>query len=274
MKKLFAFVVIFALILSFCALQVIAASPDILIGTAKVDGVLDEIYTESFSFTITPEACTWNAGSPIIGIKVTSYYLYDKDFLYICHVGTDDDLQMPTETWKKTLEDADYWANWENDNVENRLDMSMSDVDFICINSSCTGGGYMLSEGFTTVDFDMNNIKYATTYDIAAGTFCIELAVPIVSLKAGDSIGINNQIDDRTVDGVTNAAALVAQKGDGLVYYKLSDKEAIIVEEEPVEVVSTPVTDTSNPGTSDISLVMYIFAALSTIGGALVIKKK
>lgn len=97
------------------------AAAEILYGTPEMDGALDRIYTQSYSYTIAPGTMLFYTGGKtpaeterVMGATgCTVYYLYDDEYLYACAVVHDETPTPRGEEWRgKTT-----WP-WNDDGIE------------------------------------------------------------------------------------------------------------------------------------------------------------
>jgi hypothetical protein len=138
-------------------------------------------------------------------------------------------------------------------------------------------------QAISGTEFTSTAAKDYTVALDANGDLVYEVAVPFTAfapaaLKLGDSFGwcglVAGGSDDAGYVHAQIAAGCSGQPGKDASYFA----QVKLVDAPPAPVVETPAetaeaTD-GNPSTSDVNVIMYVISALSTLGGAIVIKKR
>lgn len=248
MRKLFAITLL--LVLIFSVIPAKAASSEVLRGTPQVDGVLDEIYTQSVSQSITTENQVYNSGAEYADSDVAgiSYMLYDGSFVYVCTVVT---CSSAIDTAGDAYIMTDGGTNpWMNDVVENwfEFDGVKKKISLDAYGKRVFGDPEVTgSEGY---------VGAAVITDTG---YIVEFAVPYTG-TAGTEIGYSLQINDKIGEGI------IAIGSQTPLYYKLGSGEVTYPEPE-TEAPETEPAQANAPAaaaaqTSDVSLI-FVFAALA-----------
>lgn len=260
MKKFLALLILGLFV--FSAIPANAAATDVLKGTPQIDGVLDEIYTQSVSYSITTENQVYNSGAEYADtdIKGTTYILYDGKYVYTCTVVT---CSSKIDTAGDAYITTDGGTNpWMNDAAENWFELD--------------GTKYKISlDAYGKRLFGDPEVKgtegYIGVAKITDTGYVIELAVPYAG-KADVQIGYTLQVNDLIGTGI------VAIGSQTPVYYKLSATEvtypkpetAAPTTEAPAE-VTTVVTTAAQ--TADITAVL-VLVSLFALAGVVVLRRK
>lgn len=187
--------ILLTLLMSVLSLTCIA-SEDILIGTPIIDGVLDHIYLESYSLTVTGKDDTFytgKAGKPegSSSDSATAHFLYDSEYLYVCVDVKDDTLFSRGKAWIVKRINA---LSWENDAVEVR-------VYYPELGNAVQANQYIFqcdAKGIATTDYlDMCEVDHIASASLNEKGFTVEFAIPLsFEKKAGNEIGVAIEIDD------------------------------------------------------------------------------
>jgi len=307
MKKLFCIVAALAMVIAMFAVPASADVNNIKIGTPDIDGVLDDIYldsavyeykaSEAFGFFLLG-ARGGEKGDPV-NIDLNVYILYDRDYVYFCVVGYDDDPYPVTQVKDVPREEIQY----QNDHYS---------VHFT------NGDELAMIKGSHVAEFDMI-VTNAPLEDVKGeievvgsqvdGNFVIEWAVPY-KLVEGDILKVNVEVADRLdpedyyltaygcrhgqgydacddffVTGEYAVAAGEVEEPDAPVEEPdapveepdapVEEPDAPVEEPDaPVEEPDAPVEEPEVPDTFDASAIMYILSAVSVLGMGLVINKR
>ena len=248
MKKL-SVLFLSALLAAACAVPAHAADVEALTGTPKIDGVLDEIYTQSGKVVTDGDSFySWGDESLQKGTSsATTYFLHDDKYLYVCTVINDETIvetELPSG-WK--ADGSEHWFIWN--------DGSKGNVSHDAFDKYLYGGA--TSNGITSED----NCKFKST--INGNTYTVEFAIPLDLFEITDkTISFSEQFNDVfTADG-ENGKAYGSQAADQAL--ALSDK-AVVVKEEKKEETG------ASADTADMGLVL---SAVAMGASALVIFKK
>jgi len=246
MKKLITACLALALAAS-AAISASAASDAVLKGTPKIDGVMEEIWTQSYTLprdTANKGYTFGGAGEPYT-VDFNSYYLWDDSYFYICTVVTDDDLvDVGADTYK-----ADP-KQWLSDAVETGFNMTDAATKFK-VHTDAFGHALYIGDG--TAPFTVEEIKHAVK--INKDGYVLEIAFPMDDVKKimkDDKVIIRTQVND------------ISKKEVGVALYTktvnlpLSDT-AVVMPKEPAKA----------PATADPAL----FALAAAAGAAFITAK-
>lgn len=262
MKKAFVTLIFAGLLAAAMIVPAAAAeSNEILYGTPKLDGVLDEMYNHSASHVVDNFAfyIEGSTTAETTAEGTTAYLLWDEKYLYIATNAND-------ATRSDKSADIDYSAWHLADNTEHFLFAVYDDVTE-WIHVATVGEGLCAEVNWEAID--PSAIKVATSSPDTG--YVVELAIPvpasIAELKAGSEIAYCLQYNDY-IPADSAAIANGNQSFDGATTYVLSTTAAP-VEEAPVveEVVETTVTQA--PQTFDAGVIAVITAIVSAAGYAL-----
>ena len=249
MKKL-SVLFLSALLAAACAVPAHAADVEALTGTPKIDGVLDEIYTQSAKVVNDGDPFyTWGDDLQKGTSSATTYFLHDDKYLYICTVIHDETItetELPN-TWQ--ADGAEHWFIWNDGSKQN---VSRDAFDKFLY------GGAVLKTGIATED----NCKYKSTID--GNNYTVEIAVPLELLEINNkTISFSEQFNDVFTEDGANGIAYGSQAADQVL--ALSDK-AVVVKEEKKEDTTGASADTADMG--------LVLSAVAMGASALVIFKK
>ncbi len=250
MKKL-AYFLLSAAIAAACVIPAQAADVTALKGTPEIDGVIDEIYTQSGSLKVDNSMFIWGQGTGQADSDASSvtYILYDDDYLYFA-----------TEVKDGTLVDTGILNNWQADAVEHWIQFTSgvkSKVSVDAFNTSIYGSDY---DAF-------DQCKAATTQ--GDGSYIVEIAIPIGDFATGDTVPFSIQINDFFEAEATNGVAWGSQKTDNNL--TLSADEVTYPEPEVVDEPAADAEPTEAAQTSDMGIAA---AVLAMSAAAVVIFKK
>lgn len=262
MKKFFALLILCLMVLS--VIPANAASTEVLKGTPTVDGILDEIYTQSVSQSITTDNQVYNSGAEYADsdYKGTAYLLYDGKFLYACSVVTcsakidsaaDDYISTDVNPWMNDI--AENW--FELDGAE-KIKVSLDAFGKRVFGTPELTG----SEGI---------VGAATITDTG---YIVELAIPYAG-TAGAEIGYALQLNDLIGEGI------LAIGSQTPVYYKLNATEVTYpvpeteapVTEAPAAETAAPVVVTAAAQTADIMGIVMLVSVVA-LAGAVISRRK
>ncbi|MBQ8250266.1 MAG: hypothetical protein IJY93_10380 [Clostridia bacterium] len=260
MKKFFSFVLTAIILVSCLAISTAASVSEngaLRMGTAVIDGVLDDAYTGSLVIKDAGKDASenqleteWN-GSCYADI----YVMYDNEYLYLFAHVTDDDLTTRGKRYATSSEENPT----SNDCIEFRLILNgLKNDQFKC---SIDGFGYNLfglPHHYEIIDYSTFNYKVITNQ--AAGTYDVELAVPCTKgtldlIKCGE-LGLAYQLNDVDNSGITQEFSLYTSNRATAVWttstYKLTGEKAVPGAVVPVNPYgnSGAVTTTEAPETT------------------------
>ena len=220
-----------------------AADLKALKGTPTVDGKLDDIYKQAGSIvTNAGVSKVWAAGTGEANSdsKATTYALWDDKYIYFA-----------TEVKESTVVDTGINSNWKADAVELWINYNNT-KDKVSVDAF---GTKVYGNAASVPQADC---KFGATNDKTG--YVVELAIPIASYKAGDSIGISIQINDFLDAAATNGAAWGSQKvGDTITL--------------SAEAVKLPEAPKASAATADPAA-LALLAAAASAAGIVVSKKK
>ncbi len=215
------------------------AAEEILFGTPEIDGVLDEIYLESYCYVL-PKGENLNYAPSREDAEImmentagTVYYLYDDTYLYACAVICDETLMSRGEKWRFET----TWP-WNDDGAE--LYYAFSSDHMFAIHTDAFGIRSVVDEKIWGTNHstakkyhDTPKEDYATAI-VSNNIYIIEIRVELdEGMGAGDTIGLFLEIDDRYSE--TGTGALFPANRDPMnnaYLVKLSVQEAIVSETE------------------------------------------
>ena len=267
MKKALSLVLAIVLVmaLSVAASATTFSSTQIKNGTPVVDGVLDEIYTQSASASLdTMGFYCWGDGSADNCGAATAYFLWDSDYLYVCVTAEDS-----------TPASGGADCNWQNDAAE----MWFIDEDLKCkIHAAADGNFFLGGDGDGAVAWEkgFDASKHAAVQN--DDSWVIEVALPMNDLAAGKSFGFDLQVNDiYSSDFAAAGAASGSQKPEEYTLECVADK---VVMPEPeteapaakteAEVVEAAAAETTvaAPQTFDAAIIAAVAAIVSAAGYA------
>jgi len=202
MKKIFSLVIV-SMMLILMLIPVHAAGTDVLKGTPEIDGVLEDIYTQSASVDLDNfNFYVW--GEFESNVTATAYFLWDENYLYVCTVVNDSTICSAG----KDYIDANQPNPWQNDAVENWF----LDNDTKMKIHNDAQGLTMFGDPEGGLSIDMAKAIYKTSID--GNKYTIETALPFADMKAGREIGFAMQVNDIANNDNTSGAASGNQTPD------------------------------------------------------------
>ena len=275
MKRIFS-VAIIAMMLILMVIPAHAAGTDVLKGTPEIDGVLEDIYTQSASVDLDNfNFYVW--GDFTSDITATAYFLWDENFLYVCTVVNDKTICSAG----KDYIDANQPNPWQNDAVENWF---LDNETKMKIHNDAQGLT-MFGDPEGGLSIDMSKAVYKTSID--GNKYTVETALPFADMKAGREIGFSIQVNDIANNDNTSGAASGNQTPDALTMKCIATEVAYpVVEVEiaeapaeeapaaaPVEVAPVAVAQAvTSPQTSDYTVSAVTLMVMA--GAAVIMMKK
>lgn len=233
---------------------------DILKGTPVVDGVLDDIYTQSASYDLDNFGFyCWGDVTEDTGTRATAYFLWDSDYLYYAVSVTD-----------ATACSSGGDGNWQNDAAESWFTDNGS---LFKIHASADGLNFFVgSDGDGQATFDFSKAKYVAVR--SGDSYVVECAFPFSNLAEGRKFSYTLQVDDITTDSIDNGCASGSQTADS--EFTLSSKEVTYPETAAVtEAAAEENTDTQAPVAAKTSdMFIPVAAVMAAAGGYLLFDKK
>lgn len=249
----------------------VAPDPEILKGTPVVDGKLDDLYKESYSFTINnKDFASLAAQGDTDDLEATLYILHDGEYLYVCAVVTgDSEIYDTNKSWP--LDGVDLWFLQADPSTNLRTKITLEA-------HGSPSGEFNANQHENEVfgrepSVDMSKVVNAATQDQAGKTYVTEAKFPIPwASESEGTIVINVQLNNAYSNG--NYGSYGEQYGVNTDYTTiiLSDTEAKV--ETPDPEPTTPNPDDSNAETGDTISVFVAMMAVSAVGMAVVIGKK
>ena len=266
MKKALALVlaILTVMALSVAASATAFSSTQIKNGTPVVDGVLDEIYTQSVSAVLENLGMyLWGDGSADTCGAATAYLLWDSDYLYVCVTAEDS-----------TKASGGPDCKWQNDAAE----LWFLDEDLKCkIHVAADGTFWLGGDGDGAVawtkGFDAS--KHAAVQN--DDSWVIEVALPMNDLAPGKTFGFDLQVNDiYSSDFAAGGAASGSQKPDENILECVADKvvmpepETEAPVETDAELVDAAAAETTAvaPKTFDAAIIAAVAAIVSAAGYA------
>jgi hypothetical protein len=256
MKKLFALLLVALLaFLTLIPVSAVPVSTDILKGTPAVDGILDDIYTQSASYELdNPGFYIWGDGAMAEDAAATVYFLWDAGYLYMAAVVTDS-----------TIFSAEVGDPWQNDAAEVWfLDEELK----FKIHGAADGQFWLGGDGDGATPFIFEDSLHAAKID--GNKYIIEIALPMNNLAAGKTFGFSLQVNDIfSTDASAGGTASGSQTAEHI--FTCSANEVVLPEPEPepepeVAEPEAPVVVTPAAQTGDV----FMFAAAALIGAVVI----
>lgn len=265
MKKALSLIlaILTVMALSVAASATTFSSTQIKNGTPVVDGVLDDIYTQSASASLdTMGFYCWGDGSADNCGAATAYFLWDSDYLYICVIAEDD-----------TLASGGPDCGWQNDAAE----LWFVDEDLKFKVHAASDNNFFLggdADGDVPWDKGFDASKHAAV--LGDDGWVVEVALPMNDLSAGKSFGFDLQINDiYSADYSASGAASGSQKPEDYTLECVAEK-VVLPEPEteaPAE-TEAEVVDVADeiallaPKTFDATIIAAVAAIVSAAGYA------
>lgn len=233
-----------ALLATALTLPSYAANYKALNGTPKVDGKLDDIYTQSDVIEVSNKSSKiWSAGTGAdkSDVNTKTYVLHDDDYVYLC-----------TVVEESTIVDTGIKSGWMADAVEYWIAFDGVNKKKISIDAFETK---IYGDRTDTEDF-----KYAVTRE--DGKYVTEIAIPREDFK-NEEFAISVQINDFLEKEATNGVAYGSQKADDSITLS-KDKVVVkkVEEKKPTEAAQT----------ADMGIIASI--ASLAVSAAVIFKKK
>ena len=241
------------------------------VGTAKVDGILDDAYNYSLSLPVGVGENLYTGSDTYDwpgDCHGTVYLMYDKTNLYICAVIEDNDVLTAGEARA-----SDRMANpYDNDVIELRLsfDGSGSTATAVKVAIDAYGYGiYGLKNHYDIIDYDA--IEYAATHTDTS--YIVECAIPCTKgytdMIAAGKIGFTYQLCDLDETGAYKhfTHSYVGETAKTPVLYNLSTEKA---EAPAADQGGTTTGGTSTEGTTTGGTTEGTTTAPSTFDPALI----
>ena len=188
--------IIIAAIVLISVFSVAASADGVLFGTPVVDGLLDSLYLESETITVTGKEHTFHTSAKgskdgSFGDSATAYFLHDGEYLYACVKVNDNSVYTRGKEWVlKYIEQL----SWENDAVEVR-------VYYTELGEAVQSNQYIFQAdayGFATENYlDMCGEEHTVATTINESGYICEFKIPLsFNTAAGEKIGLAIEIDD------------------------------------------------------------------------------
>lgn len=260
-----------AALLAVAALPVSAANNEVLNGTPEIDGVMDEIYTQSAcieleNFGFYTNGSTSAAADAVKGTK--AWYLWDEDNIYVYAEIVDN----TTSAYDKSVD----YTGWSTcDNLEGHIWTSLTGGE---ADDRCGLHVGALGEGITTGGpwGDAKITAVGTQTDTGyALEFAINLLDTDLTLKEGVEFNWGLQYNNFIPDDGACVASGYQAKDQAAVITLSAEKVEVETEPETVADVAADVADTQTtaPATFDAGIAAVI-AMVTAAGGYAVAKKR
>lgn len=239
--------------------------PEILKGTPTVDGKLDDLYKESYTFKIN------NKDFPVLAaagdtdnLEATLYFLHDGEYLYVCAVVTGDSEIIDTDkSWP--LDGVDVWFLQPDPSSNFRTKITLEA-------HGSPSGEFNANQHENELygrepSVDMSKVVNAATQDQATNSYITEAKMPIpYASESEGTIVINVQLNNAYSNGSYGS---YGEQWAG-------DRTTIVLSNTAATAPTPPVVnpDPSTPPTGDAISVIVALMAISAIGAAVVLKKK
>ncbi len=271
MKKLALLMAIMMVALMAAAFPASAEAIPVLKGTPEIDGVLDDIYLQSASYTVdTTNDQVYKTGAEYTDapeFKATTYILYDDQFIYLCTVVTDKTLLSCGKD--KIASNGSY--TWQNDVVEmwSSLDGGTTWSQF---NYDAFGLQLGLSSSYDNFT-DSSKLQGAATK--GTDSYIVEGRMPH-NLKDGAVFDYNVQVNNILVADASKIVCIGAQRkvlhefkmsGEDVVYEVIEEETEAPAAEKPAEAPKAAAAKTA-----DVMTIALIALAIS--GSGVIVSKK
>ncbi|MCL2517246.1 MAG: hypothetical protein FWF15_01660 [Oscillospiraceae bacterium] len=255
------------ILLAMAGLPVQAFGGDVMKGTPTVDGVLDDIYKQSFSYTINPQdnpVYITGIDAADVTASATTYFLWDDNYIYICVDIVDTSI---VTVGADVINGQDY--TWDNDVTELWFAAPGSDVLLINIDAFNTR-----ITGSPTVTGDEG---YIAKVGLTSYGYIAEFAIPHF-FKVGDIFLFSTQVNNMLSVDPHQLACYGAQRAPyefkllaTEVTYPVPEIIEEVVEIDPGEitVTVTPPPATTSPQTADavsVAILMLGLSGLAVLG--------
>ena len=262
MKKALSLVLAILLVMALSvAASATVVNGKILNGTPVVDGELDDIYTQSASYTLDKDwVYAWGDGDIANSGDATAYFLWDSDYLYICVVAADS---TPCSSVDQ---------GWDNDAAE----MWFLDEDLKCkIHAAADGNFFLGGDGDGAVAWEKGvDVSQHVAVQNDDG-WVVECAFPMNDLAAGKTFGFALQVNDIYDNEKTSGVATGSQNPDAeslecvadTVVVAEPETEAPAAEAEVVDIAAAETTVVA-PKTFDAGIIAAVAAIVSAAGYA------
>jgi len=244
----------------------VAPDPEILKGTPVVDGKLDDLYKESYTFKIN------NKDFPVLAaagdtdnLEATLYFLHDGEYLYVCAVVTGDSEIIDTDkSWP--LDGVDVWFLQPDPSSNFRTKITLEA-------HGSPSGEFNANQHENELygrepSVDMSKVVNAATQDQATNSYITEAKMPIpYASESEGTIVINVQLNNAYSNGSYGS---YGEQWAG-------DRTTIVLSETAATVPSVPTapaTKPENPKTGDAIAMVVALMAVSAMGIAVVAGKK
>ena len=192
-----------------------ASNMTILKGTPTVDGIKDDIYSQSVSVPVTINDTFWSSGDLVGTDTATMWLLYDDKYIYAyVEVKDGDGLTPPDPAYTK-----DDPNPWQNENAEIWIDESAAGDYASKFSMVYDGSRYYYTMDANSAIDPNKVIAKAGKLDGVKDGFTVEMAIELPAANApkeGGKIGIAYQVNDHHADGTTSGQG--TQKPGDFIY--------------------------------------------------------
>jgi len=174
-----------------CVGSEVSSAINIINGTPVLDGKPDDIYLKSGSLSVNGDDVyyAWGGRPDVFTGSGTVYFLWDKDYLYICTVAADT-----------TPVSAGAGAGWMNDCSEHWFIEGGYNYK---IHKAADGNFFLGADADGATGYDFSKAKSASSW--TENGWCTEIALPLNDLAVGKafqySLQINNIADEDALSG-------------------------------------------------------------------------
>jgi len=243
MKKLIAMLLCIAVVLSLSTVAFAnEAAPEILKGTAVVDGKLDDLYKDSLSLVQgkTPEIWVQNDTD---NVEATVYFLHEGGYLYVCAVVTGDSAVVDTGAAGWACDGVDVWFLTPNAPT----DPTRTKITLDAFGQPYDEDNKYIGQHENGLNVDLSKIEKAATRTDNGYITEAKIPVPYASESEG-TIAINLQLNNvydpaNPTPNDGKFGFYGAQFATAPTTIVLSDTAAVVPEPIPEILKGTPVVD-------------------------------
>ncbi len=241
--------------------------PEILKGSATVDGVLDEAYKNSYTVSVGKESPIWVPKEDPDDVKTTVYFLHDGEYLYVCAEVTGDSTIVDTNAAGWVVDGIDVWFLSPEANVRSKITLDAFAQAYDADNK-------YIGQWENGLEIDLTKIEKAAVR--GEGSYVVEAKIPVAWYSESEgTIGFNIQLNN-CYDADANTDTGNKKGGYYGAQFQNGPEHIVALSDTPA-VSEPPVTEPSDPGiseTGDVISLIVAMLAVSGLGITVVSKKK
>ncbi len=259
MKKLASLILAGLLTVAMVAPAAAADSTDVLKGTPEIDGVLDEIYTQSATQTLgNPAFYKWSWEGDV-DMSATAYFLWDEDYLYTCVVVEDSDvIDIGADVY------ASNEFNWQADATELWYNEGNGKWK---THAEANGHTFFVQKTDGEPTFTTEDTKSAMT--ITDTGYITEYAMPVANLDVDGTILMSMQVNDMVTHDEHPGTGYASGSQSADIELTFVGTEVTYPEPETEAVVEEVVEEATAPATFDAGIIAAVAAIVSAAGYAI-----